>query len=1155
MEDARPGSNQQLDLRQIVRKVRRYWRLKVALRGIAIVTAIGAVMLLVAAYGLEWARFSPLSIILSRIGLAVIFTATLIYFLVRPLIHKVTDEQVALYLEEHDPALEATIISAVEVSQSVGTSKEERPLFRSPVLVDLLISSAIERCLATGAGRRVEIQSLVRYATLAVAVWFLGLVIFLAGPVYLRQALSAMLLMSQGVEAAVPYRIEVTPGHVTLPRGADQTISAKLLGFDVTEASLMVRRVEAESFEEFPLIKGEDGLFRGMIFKIEAKTNYFVEANGVRSSLFNLEIVDLPYVQQLHLQYRFPAYTRLDQKSIEYGGDIAVVTGTQVNVDITPTMHSPGGRIVLNDQISVPLALESDGTLTGEFTVQEDGFYRIELDTTMGTRVSASPQYIVDALSDRLPLVAFTKPGRDVIASPIEEVFVEATATDDYGLSNLELVYSVNGGKEKRVRLYGGRARLNEISAGHNFYFEELDVRPGDTLSYYAHVLDNNTVGNGPRQSTSDLYFVRVRPFDKDFQKATSMGGSGMNSGDMADSVGGLSEQQRQIISATFNVQRDQATYTPETLRQHVVLVGLSQSRLREKVEGLVARMNSRLIARDTAFNTVGTLLPKAVVEMEAAESNLRKLLPGDALSPEHRALQYLQQAEEEYKLQVGMNSANGGTGTRSQMAEELAELFELEFDKIASQYEVANRAIQQDTNQRFDELLEQLKDLARRQEQEAERQRRRSSLGQGRVGGGVPQRALADQVEEAARRLERLSREEKQPDLMESVDQLRNVAASMRRAAAHGAKGDEADVSSAVEQLRNAENQLSEFRANRTQQNVREAQRKVTALLEEQAQIRQGAKDVTEYTGLSRQQLVLDLNERKQQLRSQLGSLDRNLNQSASAASREDRQTANWLSEAANAIRDQRLQDKIRYSQRMLGRTLSNSQDRIEKDIFNGLNVVLQRVDKAAEALGRAPSETAESQALKRARRIARGLESLEQRTLEQVERRTGQNTAQESQGNADTGSQTSNSGVAGSPGNVGTRGHLGSLIDQSLNSAFTPDDIRQFREEISQWSREVQALRQDLVDENLDIDLKDLDAILRVLGQLEDEQVSKTVAELERFQTFVTEHIKRFEYLLRRQVNENNAEVLLSGVDEVPESFRAMVEQYYRSLSSNSQ
>ncbi len=1151
MEDARPGSNQQLDLRQIVRKVRRYWRLKLALRGIAIVTAIGAVMLLVAAYGLEWARFSSLSIIISRIGLAVIFTATLIYFLVRPLIHKVTDEQVALYLEEHEPALEAAIISAVEVSQSTGTSKEKQPLLRSPVLVGRLISSAIERCLATGAGRRVEIQSLVRYTALAVAVWFLGLAIFLAGPVYLRQALSAMLLMSQGVEAAVPYRIEVTPGHATLPRGADQTISAKLLGFDVTEGSLMVRRAEAEPFEEFPLIKGEDGLLRGMLFKIEADTNYFVEAKGVRSSLFNLEIVDLPYVQQLHLQYRFPAYTRLDPKSIEYGGDIAVVTGTQVSVAITPTMQSPGGRIVLNDQISVPLALESDGTLTSEFTVQEDGFYRIELDTITGTRVTASPQYIVDALSDRLPLVAFTKPGRDVIASPIEEVFLEATATDDYGLSNLELVYSVNGGKEQRVQLYGGRARLDEISAGHNLYFEELDVQPGDTLSYYARVLDNNTVSDGSRQATSDLYFVRVRPFDKDFQKATSMGGSGMNSGDMADSVGGLSEQQRQIISATFNVQRDQATYTPETLRQHVVLVGLSQSRLREKVEGLVARMNSRLIARDTAFNTVGTLLPKAVVEMEAAELNLRKVLPGDALSPEHRALQYLQQAEEEYKLQIGMNNANGGTGMRSQMAEELAELFELEFDKITSQYEVANRAIQQDTNQRFDELLEQLKDLARRQEQEVERQRRRSSLGQGRVGGGVPQRSLADQAEEAARRLERLSREEKHPDLMESVNQLRNVAASMRSAAAHG---DEADVSSAVEQLRNAENQLREFRANRTQQNVREAQRQVAELLEEQAQIRQGAKDVTEYAGLSRQQLVLDLNERKQQLRSQLDSLDRNLNQSASAASREDRQTAHLLSEAANAIRDQRLQDKIRYSQRMLGRTLSNSQDRIEKDIFNGLNVVLQRVDKAAEALGRAPLET-ESQALRRARRIARGLESLEQRTLEQVERRTGQNTAQGSQSNADAGSQTSNSGVAGSPGNVGTRGHLGSLIDQSLNSAFTPDDIRQFREEISQWSREVQALRQDLVDENLDIDLKDLDAILRVLGQLEDEQVSKTVAELERFQTFVTEHIKRFEYLLRRQVNENNAEVLLSGVDEVPESFRAMVEQYYRSLSSNSQ
>ena len=61
----------------------------------------------------------------------------------------------------------------------------------------------------------------------------------------------------------------------------------------------------------------------------------------------------------------------------------------------------------------------------------------------------ASPQYTIDVLTDQPPTVSFAKPGRDTPASSIEEVFVEAQAEDDFGVRDLELVYSVNGGAEK----------------------------------------------------------------------------------------------------------------------------------------------------------------------------------------------------------------------------------------------------------------------------------------------------------------------------------------------------------------------------------------------------------------------------------------------------------------------------------------------------------------------------------------------------------------------------------------------------------------------------------------------------------------------------------------------------------------------------------
>ena len=78
--------------------------------------------------------------------------------------------------------------------------------------------------------------------------------------------------------------------------------------------------------------------------------------------------------------------------------------------------------------------------------------------------------------------------------------------------------------------------------------------------------------------------------------------------------------------------------------------------------------------------------------------------------------------------------------------------------------------------------------------------------------------------------------------------------------------------------------------------------------------------------------------------------------------------------------------------------------------------------------------------------------------------------------------------------------------------------------------------------------IDPKELDEILRNLRQLDDDRVYQDPQELLRLQAQVTEGLKRFEYGLRRKVEGNDNQILLSGADEVPEQFRKLVEQYDR-------
>ena len=531
------------DVAGVIRDVRTRWRRKLLVRGALQVLVASAVLLIAAGFALESLRFTPTAILTFRIGTIAAILGLAAWAFGRPLMRRVSDEQVALYLEEHEPSLNTLLLSAMSAERN-GNPQEH-----SPALVRKLVEEAIVRCQAVDDGRGIEQPLVKRYGLMAAGAFVLAVAVFTLGPAYLRQGLSAMFSW-ESVEAAAPYRIALTPGSGTVPRGSDQLFKATLSGFSADDAVLLVRKGDATSFERVPMIKGDDGGFEGMVFDLDAKLEFLAEAAGVRSGTFTLDVVDLPYAQRIDLEYHFPAYTGLEPRVVEDAGDIAVLVGTEVRVTITPTMPTPAGQLTLHESANVPLTAGAEGKLTGTFVADKDGFYRVALQGPDGAMITASPQYVIDVLTDMAPTVAIAKPGRDSNATPVEEFFVEARADDDFGVKNLELVYSVNGAAEKVVPLYRGAKRLEEVTAGHTFYMEELGVQAGDAVAYYARAADNDA--GGGKQATSDMYFLRIRPFGKDFKPATSMagggGGGGGGGGRGRRAVGGAAADHRRHV-------------------------------------------------------------------------------------------------------------------------------------------------------------------------------------------------------------------------------------------------------------------------------------------------------------------------------------------------------------------------------------------------------------------------------------------------------------------------------------------------------------------------------------------------------------------------------------------------------------------------------
>src|SRR5688572_21890344 len=224
MINQRDDRSSQAQLLGIIRKVRNRWRLKIALRGAAIVLGVGFLVFLATAFAVDQFRYSDGSVLAFRIVSYVAVLALIVRFLILPLLPRVSDERVALYLEEHEPSLDAAVLSAVEVA---GNEHPAANAAMSPALAKRLVENAVQRSRAIDNGRRVERLTLFRSSGALAGVALGALAILLLGPPFLKHSAKLLLFPFNVAEAASPYRVALEPGDITIPRGGDQKIEAE----------------------------------------------------------------------------------------------------------------------------------------------------------------------------------------------------------------------------------------------------------------------------------------------------------------------------------------------------------------------------------------------------------------------------------------------------------------------------------------------------------------------------------------------------------------------------------------------------------------------------------------------------------------------------------------------------------------------------------------------------------------------------------------------------------------------------------------------------------------------------------------------------------------------------------------------------------------
>jgi hypothetical protein len=215
-----------------------------------------------------------------------------------------------------------------------------------------------------------------------------------------------------------------------------------------------------------------------------------------------------PITGDVELTYRYPAYTGLSMRVLpNTTGEIAAPAGTEVTLRTRADRPVERALIVVNGQ-KVPLQVAQQRELTGRLVLKQSGNYHFQFESSHGKVVAEGPDTTVTVQPDNPPQVNLLSPAEEIEVSPKQPVTIEYDAQDDYGITDLALVYRIAGDStEHHVALRHDEGRHS--SGRYRWNLDELALPPGTRLTYDIEAIDNDEVA-GKKKGVSRTHTIKL---------------------------------------------------------------------------------------------------------------------------------------------------------------------------------------------------------------------------------------------------------------------------------------------------------------------------------------------------------------------------------------------------------------------------------------------------------------------------------------------------------------------------------------------------------------------------------------------------------------------------------------------------------------------
>lgn len=525
----------------------------------------------------------------------------------------------------------------------------------------------------------------------------------------------------------------------------------------------------------------DDPVFGARVANVEKPFRYRVEFSDGQSETFNVAVFEYPKVERIDARIEFPSYTGQSPEEIPDTWLISAVEGATALLTCTLNKPIADGKLVSDDGSSSfgletlkPQADES-GTLAYRALVRVPISKSMKLHFALKDERGRDNRELgevrITAVPNRPAQVIVTFPAKDLRVSPLEEMLLEATVWDDFGVKDHGLMLAVSDKEPATISLGREAPAKQKTTIKHLVALELQNAQPDQLVSYFFYA-DDIAADGKTRRTMSDMFFAEVRHFEEIFrqdqQQSSAQQQQAQQKSDspQANAANKLAESQKDIINATWKIIRRETSDTlTATFGPDVKQLLEAQQKAIEGIDKLVETLNDPQSKKFAEIAKNAMVTATAQFQLAADGPSRAPLTP--AMSSARTAYEALLKLRaREHLIQQQQNGGGQGQGSAGLAQQQLNQL---ELDAKKNRYEEERKAGQQSPqaaqNREQLQVLNRLRELAQRQSDVNQKlQELESAL-----------RAAKEETvkEELQRQLKRLRDEQR--DLLNNVDELRD--------------------------------------------------------------------------------------------------------------------------------------------------------------------------------------------------------------------------------------------------------------------------------------------------------------------------------------------------------------------------------------------